>query len=78
MYSTLFQTVRYQLFTDMKSTGIPAYCVAGIADMPTADDIIGMKNVQAVHFIRFRVNSNRGISLLCKKFSTGLVISNSF
>ena len=70
MYSTLFQTIGNQFFSDMESTGIPADCIAGIADMSTTSNIIGMKNVQAIYFTGIRIGSNCCTGLFCEKCGT--------
>ena len=39
MFLSLFQAVAYQFFTDMNPPGVPAYCIAGIADVTASADI---------------------------------------
>ena len=49
------QTVGYQLFSNVKSSGISAYRIAGVTDMTASSDIIRMKNVKSVNFSAFRI-----------------------
>lgn len=61
------QTVGYQLFSNVKSSGISAYRIAGVTDMTASSDIIRMKNVKSVNVSAFRIYCYSCIGLFCKK-----------
>ena len=46
-FLTHFQTVFYQLLPNVKSTAGRRYRITGIADMPTASDIVRVQNIEA-------------------------------
>ena len=78
MLFSLDQTVGYQFFSDMKSSGISAYRIAGIADMSTSSDIIRMKDVKAVNFSALLIHCSRCIGLLRKECLSGFLIQIFF
>ena len=45
MLLSLFNAVQHKLLTDMKPTTDGAYCIAGIADVSAASDIIRVEYV---------------------------------
>lgn len=67
---SLHQAVRHQFFSDMKTPGISAYCIAGVADMSASSYIIGMKNIKAINLSAFLIYSRSCICLLRKKISS--------
>ena len=72
------QTVGYQLFFNVKSSGISAYRIAGVTDMTASSDIIRMKNVKSVNFSAFRIYCCSCIGLLCKKSFSCLFVKAFF
>lgn len=65
----LFQTVRYQFFSDMKPSCFSIYSITGVGNMATSSNIIGVKNVHSQYSISFSIDCNAGISLFMKKRS---------
>ena len=75
---SLYQAVRYQLSSNMKASGIPAYRIAGIADVTASSDVIWMKDVKAVNVFALLIHGCRCISLLRKKSFSGFFIQTFF
>ena len=44
-FCTDFQGIFHQLFTDMQSSLVRSNCIAGIADMSAAPDIVGVQDI---------------------------------
>ena len=71
---SLGQAVQHQLFADMEAAGIPAYGVAGVADMAAAADVVGMENIEAEDAAAFRILSHGAVCLFREKCGAGLFI----
>lgn len=72
------QTVGYQLFSNVKSSGISAYRIAGVTDMTASSDIIRMKDVKSVNFSAFRIYCCSCLGLFCKKSFSCLFVKAFF
>ena len=57
MLFSLNQAILYQLLPDMQATGIPGNCIARIANMSTAPNIVGMQNIQSINLSGFQLIS---------------------
>ena len=72
------QAIGYQLFANMKSSGISAYRIAGVTDMTASSDIIRMKDVKSVNFSAFCIYCCSCIGLFCKKSFSCLFVKAFF
>ena len=59
----LCKRVTYQLLPNMRSPAIPAYCIAGIANMPAAADVVGMKNIKPADSMGSRIFRHGAVCL---------------
>ena len=63
---SLAQRISYELFADLLTAAVTADCIAAVADMTAAPDIVRMKNVQTDNG-PLLIYCNSGICLLLKK-----------
>ena len=77
-FFSLYQTICYQLFANMKVTAILPYTITCISNVSTSAYIIRMKNIHSHNFIGFFINCHTTIGLTVEKFFTGIIIQSFF